>query len=247
MSRCARGALKCAAPRRLTLTRTRAQSFRRSRHALKQRAAVFILGAAVLRGRRGSLRCAKLSAATPQTNSTLTQGVPATVTLSGPALFKGYFVAKPSPAVGTLSAPSVGLPYLTCGFGHTEPSLKPSVSFTFVPGLTAINISLTGFVVVTWSPSYYYIVNTTFTIAPAAPPPPPPPSPPPSPPLAPQTQPVTPAPTIVAPMLQPPPPPRPPPTTRAPLSDLGLASAAWSAASARAASFMAAIVVVLGA
>ena len=246
MSLCARGALNCAAPLRQTLTRTRPQSFRRSRHSLKQRAAVFIFGAAALRGRRGSPRCAKLSAATPQTNDTLTQGVPATVTLSGPSLFKGYFVAKPLPAVGTLSAPSVGLPYLTCGFGHTEPSLKPRVSFTFVPGPTATNISLTGFVVVSWSPSYYYIVNTTFAIAAPPPPPPPPPSPPPSPPAAAQAQPVTPAPTIVAPVLQPPPPPRPPPTTRTPLSDLGLASAAWSA-SAHGALFMAAIVVILGA
>ena len=177
----------------------------------------------------------------PQTNDTLTQGMPATVTLAGPVLFKGYFVAKPSPAVGTLSAPSVGLPYLTCGFGHTEPSLKPSVSFTFVPGPTATTISLTGFVVVTWSPSNYFVVNTTFAVAAAPPPPPPPPSPPPSPPLAPQAQPVTPAPTIVVPVLRPPPPPRPPPSTRPPVS--GLTSAAWRAASALHAAIVMAVIV----
>lgn len=120
------------------------------------------------------------------------QNVPATITLSGTAGFKGFLALTPSARdAGTLSNPSTGTAYGSCGFGHNEPSLKTSVTFTFVPAATATSVTLSGFVVQAFAT--WYSVSTTLPVgansalAPvlvlSPPPPQPPSSPPPSPPL----------------------------------------------------------------
>jgi hypothetical protein len=111
-----------------------------------------------------------------QATTTLTQGVPATIMLSGPSQFKGFLALKPSSAVGVLSAPSVGIAYGSCGFGHVEASAKSSVTFTFTPATTVSSVTLTGFVVQSFSA--WYSVSTTLQVQSSLRPPPPPPSPP---------------------------------------------------------------------
>ncbi len=100
--------------------------------------------------------------AAAQASTALTQGVPATVTLSGPSPFKGFLALQPSSQAGLLEDASAGVTFGSCGFGHDEASDKSSVTFTFTPAATATSVTLTGFVVQSFSA--WYSVATTFPV-----------------------------------------------------------------------------------
>ena len=112
-----------------------------------------------------------------QASSPLTAGVSSTVVLSGVAAFKGFLALQPSSG-GRLSATSVGAAFSTCGYGHTEPSLKRNVSLTFTPtaSASASTVTLTGYIMV--DQAHWYSVSTVLQVAagqqPATPAPPPP-------------------------------------------------------------------------
>ena len=78
--------------------------------------------------------------------------------------FKGYLV---QPSSGVLSGGSSGAPWREdrageCGWGHTEPGVKMSVSWTFVPADDAKEVSFSGFVMK--DVNSWYKLSTTLAV-----------------------------------------------------------------------------------
>ena len=84
--------------------------------------------------------------------------------LSGVTAFKGFLALQPSSG-GRLSASSVGAAFSTCGYGHTEPSLKNNVSLTFTPtaSASASTVTLTGYIMV--DQAHWYSVSSMLQVA----------------------------------------------------------------------------------
>jgi hypothetical protein len=181
-----------------------------------------------------------------QVQGVLTQGVTSTLTLSGPAAFKGYLVVKPAATAGVLANPSNGAAYGAadgvCGYGHMEPSLKAYVNFSFTPAAGVTSVTLRGFVVQSLSPqNLWYTFSATFAVQPPPPPPPGspprplPPAPPPGAALPPSPPPAPPPANSNSTTPRPPPkPPRPPPRPPSPPPGPPAAPQAASAARPRA-------------
>lgn len=93
----------------------------------------------------------------------LVAGRPTTIVLTGTGPFKGFLLDS---ADGTLSDPSAGAPYKTCGIGHNEASPKDKVTATFTPAAGASSATFTGFLlneVKTW-----HTVSVTLPVKSAA-------------------------------------------------------------------------------
>jgi hypothetical protein len=113
--------------------------------------------------------------------SPLVVGQPTTLTLSSTSKnFTGFFIM--SPAFGVISnASSKSELYYECGLGHTEKSIKTSVTFSFTPWMDGA-VTFTGYVHTTLKPPVWYVLESTLQVGlpttAVAYPPPAPPAPP---------------------------------------------------------------------
>jgi hypothetical protein len=113
--------------------------------------------------------------------SPLMVGQPTTLTLSSTSKnFTGFFIMNP--AFGVISnASSKSDLYYECGLGHTEKSIKTSVTFSFTPWMDGA-VTFTGYVHTTLKPPVWYVLESTLQVGlpttAVAYPPPAPPAPP---------------------------------------------------------------------